>query len=153
MFGLSLSETTTLPLAGATWTIGLLPLAKHDELTDAVDDANRPFRAHARAHLRADGALDQAAMNACDECTALLATAMRRLRPVYREAVRWGVRGCDALAVTTESAELAGRTYPVLAAAIVERLARVGGGSLVQRLGVAVLDANRLDEREVLGFK
>jgi len=147
MLGYDISETTTISIAGAEWTIGLIPLAKYDELADAVEESNRAFARHARTHTRPD--------EACDQCAALLGSAARKLRPTYREAVRWGLRGCDApgIEVLTESTRLAGKDYPVVPVSMVERLARVAGGALVRRLGIAILDANRLCAKEILGFR
>jgi hypothetical protein len=153
MLGLDVSETTTVTLADTAWTLGLLPLAKNEELVDAVDDAHEPFRTHVRTHLRPDETMDNEALANCEECSRLLTDATRQLRPTYREAVRWGLRSCDRLALETEVVPLVGKAYAVLTADFVQRLSRVGNGRLVQQLAVAVLDANRLNAREVLGFK
>jgi hypothetical protein len=157
MLGLDLAETTTVSIAEATWTIGLLPLLKHEELTDQADDANAAFRLHARTHRRTgeDGkeVYDRAAAESCADCTRLYVEATRRLRPMYRETVRWGLKACDRLTIPEpEKVTLAGREYAILPAEFVERLSRVADGAIVQMLADAIWSVNRLNPREVLGF-
>jgi hypothetical protein len=154
MLGLDITETEKATVRERAWTVGLIPLAKLDEIQAQLEDAAAPFQRHVRGHQKSDGKLDQDAIEACDECGRLLSQSERTLTPTYRELVRWGIRAVDApgLTLTPEQAPLAGKSYAVLPEETVERLARVARGTLVRDLARAVLAANTLAEREILGF-
>lgn len=161
--GLDPSETTKVTLAGVDWTLGLLPFLRFEELSDQVDDIRRSVRAHAETHRREvegeggkkESVIVEADLGACSTCHDLKRETQRQLRAPMREIVRWGLRGTTAPGVewTPEKTKLAGHEYEVTPAIVPEQISRIWDGLLVIIVGDAILEANRLSAREVLGFK
>jgi hypothetical protein len=153
MISVTGNETFEVELFGKKWTGGMIPLIKLDELLDAVNAEQAPFNKHAfEFHLDAEGNV-RADAPACDQCTVLLDASAKALRISHRDAVRWGLKATSApIELKTEKVALAGKEYVVLADSVIDTLARVGKGVVVRQIATAILDANQLSPRDVLGF-
>lgn len=155
MLGLDLSEREAVEVFGGAYTLKPVPWAKIEALR--IDLASA-FDAREAARDRLIEATDEAGK----------ATAFRDLQrasiPYHAacaEIVRWGVdlTPSDALnAVPRVSETFAGRSFDLLAPAVVEALCRVGpaepgGVRLVDALAARVFEANSVEAADLAGFR
>lgn len=134
--GIDPSETKEVEAFGETWLVGTVPALKYVALRDAWSTAYRPI-----------------AFASDEERDSVRRAQLEAVLTACSELVRWGVRGVKGQPPATERVKYGGVDVDVLPARVVDQMLRVSAGLLVDRLATAVISANDLDTKTLLGFR
>ncbi len=158
MLFLDPTEFERVTVKGVEWLIGPVPARVMDVLRIRLAEAQRKADAgdvfeRVKAVRDADGNIPDPALRA--EHAEAVQRWAGAVGPVYRDFVKWGIRGWNGAAIPFAAVDeqVDGVTFQVLAPRLLEMFSRVDGGDLVVGLGNKVRAANELSMEDLLGFK